>query len=184
MYLAQRGDVLNRYDYSRFADSGKGEVLRYRRESPDDPATESIWVEAPQEYAVGFPAGHRQAAGGLDLQYGYDDQGNLNLQRLQRHTGQGPATDCARATTPPSRSSSPPAGRLPCTASRSPRRRWASGQRAAFRQLVRRFRRLLRRSGNRRPCRRRRDLASVRRRCGLSRRRSPTAGVARRRRST
>ena len=56
MYLAQRGDVLNRYDYSRFADSGKGEVLRYGRESPDDPATKSIWDEAPQQYAVGFAA--------------------------------------------------------------------------------------------------------------------------------
>lgn len=78
MYLAQRGEIDNRYDYSRFADSGKGEVLRYWRESPDDPATESIWVEAPQEYAVGFPEGHRQTAGGLDLQYGYDSQGNFN----------------------------------------------------------------------------------------------------------
>lgn len=78
MYLAQRGEIDNRYDYSRFADSGKGEVLRYWRESPDDPATESIWVESPQEYAVGFPEGHRQTAGGLDLQYGYDSQGNFN----------------------------------------------------------------------------------------------------------
>jgi hypothetical protein len=78
MYLAQRGETDNRYDYSRFADSGKGEVLRYWRESPDDPATESIWVAAPETYAVGFPAGHRQSAGGIDLQYGYDAEGNFN----------------------------------------------------------------------------------------------------------
>jgi hypothetical protein len=78
MYLAQRGGVENRYDYSRFADSGETEVVRYWRESPDNPATESIWVEVPQEYAVGFPEPHRQAAGGLDLQYGYDNEGNLN----------------------------------------------------------------------------------------------------------
>ncbi|MBZ9855598.1 hypothetical protein LB566_17465 [Mesorhizobium sp. CA13] len=78
MYLAQRGPVENRYDYSQFADSGKGEVVRYWRESPDDPATESAWVEAPQEYAVGFPQGFRQSAGGLDLQYGYDAEGNLD----------------------------------------------------------------------------------------------------------
>ncbi|TGW04805.1 hypothetical protein EN788_50800, partial [Mesorhizobium sp. M2D.F.Ca.ET.145.01.1.1] len=44
MYLAQRGPVENRYDYSRFADSGKGEVIRYFRENPDDPSTESVWV--------------------------------------------------------------------------------------------------------------------------------------------
>ncbi|WP_405023208.1 hypothetical protein [Mesorhizobium sp. BE184] len=78
LYLAQRGPLENRYDYSQFADSGKGEVLRYVRETPDDPATESAWVESPQSYAVGFPEGHRQAAGGLDLQYGYDRDGNLD----------------------------------------------------------------------------------------------------------
>ncbi len=44
MYLAQRGEIENRVDYSQFADPGDGEVLRYWRESPDDPATESIWV--------------------------------------------------------------------------------------------------------------------------------------------
>lgn len=78
MYLAQRGPVENRYDYSQFADSGEGEVIRYWRENPDDPSTESAWVEMPQEYAVGFPEGNRQSAGGLDLQYGYDADGNLD----------------------------------------------------------------------------------------------------------
>ncbi|CDX26968.1 conserved hypothetical protein [Mesorhizobium sp. ORS 3324] len=78
MYLAQRGPVENRYDYSRFADSGKGEVIRYQREDPDDPATESVWVIVPQEYAIGFPQGNRQSAGGVDLQYRYDAEGNLD----------------------------------------------------------------------------------------------------------
>jgi hypothetical protein len=78
MYLSQRGEIENRYDYSRFANSGKGEVVRYWRESPDDPATESIWVEVPQEYAVGFPAENRQAAGGIDLQYGYGSYGVID----------------------------------------------------------------------------------------------------------
>lgn len=79
MYLAQRGQIDNRYDYSRFADSGAGAVLRYGREDPDDPATESAWVAAPQDYAVGFPAGYRQSAGGIDLQYGYDAKGNIDF---------------------------------------------------------------------------------------------------------
>lgn len=77
MYLAQRGSVENRYDYSRFADSGKGEVIRYQRKDLDDP-TESAWVEVPQEYAIGFPQGNRQSAGGVDLQYRYDSEGNLD----------------------------------------------------------------------------------------------------------
>jgi hypothetical protein len=79
MYLAQRGETLNRYDYEQIADSGEGVVLRYWRESPDNPATESIWVEVPHEYAVGFPAGHRQTAGGLDLQYGYRNDGTFDF---------------------------------------------------------------------------------------------------------
>ncbi|TPI10607.1 hypothetical protein FJW06_22610 [Mesorhizobium sp. B4-1-3] len=78
MYLAQRGPVENRYDYSRFADSGKGELIRYWREDPDDPATESAWVQVPEEYAVGFPQGNRQSTGGVDLQYRYDAEGNLD----------------------------------------------------------------------------------------------------------
>jgi hypothetical protein len=80
MYLAQRGEIDNRYDYSRFADSGEGSVLRYWRESPDDPETESIWVPVPQEYAVGFPKDHRQTAGGIDLQYGYDAEGYIDTR--------------------------------------------------------------------------------------------------------
>ncbi len=80
MYLAQRGRIDNRYDYSRFADSGAGEVLRYRLENPDNPATESVWVATPQEYAVGFPEGYRQTDGGIDLQYGYDSKGKIDFK--------------------------------------------------------------------------------------------------------
>ena len=75
LYLAQRGDVQNTFDYATFAKPEKARVLRYYRETPDDPTTPSIWVEVPQEYAVGFPNDHRMATGGLDLGYGYDDKG-------------------------------------------------------------------------------------------------------------
>lgn len=78
MYLAQRGETENRHDYTRIANTGEGEVLRYWRENPDDPATESVWVAVPQEYAVGFPETNRQTDGGIDLQYGYDANGYLN----------------------------------------------------------------------------------------------------------
>ncbi len=78
MYLAQRGHVKNAYDYSSFAAPATSQVLRYHRESPDDPATPSIWIETPAEYAVGFPEGHRMALGGIDLGYGYDKNGNIN----------------------------------------------------------------------------------------------------------
>jgi len=76
MYLAQRGPVENRYDFSTFADSGKAPALRYARRAPGDGGS-GAWVEDPQEYAVGFPPAHRQSAGGLDLQYDYDGQGEF-----------------------------------------------------------------------------------------------------------
>jgi hypothetical protein len=78
MYLAQRGHVKNAYDYSSFAEPEKSQVLRYHRESPDDLATPSVWVETPAEFAVGFPEGHRMSVGGIDLGYGYDENGNIN----------------------------------------------------------------------------------------------------------
>lgn len=78
LYLAQRGETANRYDYSRFAETGDAVVLRYWRENPDDPATESVWVPVPQEYAVGFPEPNRQTDGGIDLQYGYDANGYVS----------------------------------------------------------------------------------------------------------
>ena len=81
MYLAQRGETENRYDYSRFAKSGKGEVLRYYLETPDDPETRSVWVATPDTYAVGFPNGHQQSAGGIDLQYGYDETYQLDTRK-------------------------------------------------------------------------------------------------------
>ncbi len=78
MYLARRGEPGNRFDYSRFARSGRADVLRYFRESPDDPATESVWAPVPQRYAAGFPQGNLQSSGGIDLQYGYDARGSID----------------------------------------------------------------------------------------------------------
>jgi len=78
MYLAGRGEPENRFDHSQFAAGGQAEVMRYWRESPDDPATDSIWTPAPQRYAAGFPDRHLQAAGGVDLQYGYDSRGGFD----------------------------------------------------------------------------------------------------------
>ena len=82
MYLAQRGPVENTYDYSSFARSGQGEVLRYYRESPDDPATPGIWG-GPDTYATGLLNGYQQTAGGLDLEYGYLDDGRIDVSRCE-----------------------------------------------------------------------------------------------------
>lgn len=73
MYLAQRGGISSRYDYSRYHTPRKSGVLRYRLESPDDPNTPSRWVGEPEDYAIGFPGNHRNASGGVALGYGYKD---------------------------------------------------------------------------------------------------------------
>lgn len=77
LYLAQRGTQRNDYDYTSFAEPQKAQVLRYHREQPDDPATASVWVAVPAEHAVGFPVDHRMTTGGLDLEYGYDEDGTF-----------------------------------------------------------------------------------------------------------
>lgn len=77
LYLAQRGTQRNTYDYTSFAEPKASKVLRYHREVPDDPATPSIWVGEPAEHAVGFPLDHRMTTGGLDLQYGYAEDGTF-----------------------------------------------------------------------------------------------------------
>lgn len=77
MYLAQRGAVRNSYDYSSFAEPGKNPVLRYRLGS------NGIWVSDPQSYAIGAKAPYRQSTGGIDLQYGYSDDGRIDRRRCE-----------------------------------------------------------------------------------------------------
>ncbi len=77
MYLAQRGRQRASYDYSVFAEPEKSAVVRYRREEPDDPATESVWVADPESYAIGLPPEHNHAEGGIALGYGYDETGAM-----------------------------------------------------------------------------------------------------------
>ncbi len=79
MFLSQRGKLKNPYDYASFAETAVNNVLRYHPESPDDPATPSRWVETPASYAVGMEADHKLAVGGIDLQYGYNQDGTINF---------------------------------------------------------------------------------------------------------
>lgn len=80
MYLAQRGPVENRYDYSSFARSGRGGVLRYFLKRSVDPTRPDVWT-GPDGYATGWPAKHQQSAGGVDLQYGYRDDGRIDFDK-------------------------------------------------------------------------------------------------------
>lgn len=78
LVLAQRGEVQSTYDYSGFAAHGKARVYRYWLESPDNPDTKSIWIEEPEEHAIGFEKNNRQTSGGLALNHGYTDDGYID----------------------------------------------------------------------------------------------------------
>ncbi|MBK8085188.1 MAG: DUF11 domain-containing protein [Devosia sp.] len=79
MILAQRGAITSSWDYAGFADTGDSRLYRFWLETPDDPETPSRWIETPEEYAVGFGGEHRQTDGGIDLGYGFDRDGRLDL---------------------------------------------------------------------------------------------------------
>ncbi|MFN0262378.1 hypothetical protein ACKTEK_00725 [Tepidamorphus sp. 3E244] len=78
MILAQRGTETGGYDYKTFAEEGEARVIRFVLEDPDDPATESRWVEAPDEYAIGFRGDLRNANGGVTINYDYTSDNYLN----------------------------------------------------------------------------------------------------------
>jgi hypothetical protein len=77
MYLAQRGTAKGSYAYAEFTETQQATVLRYRLESPDDPATESRWVSDAESYAVGTPEPHQNSNGGIALGYALDEQGKI-----------------------------------------------------------------------------------------------------------
>ncbi len=74
MILAERGAQRAAYDFSVYAEPGNAAVLRYRLESPDNPATPSIWAPEREEYAIGLPPQHKAATGGAALNYAHDPQ--------------------------------------------------------------------------------------------------------------
>ncbi len=77
MYLAQRGTLKGSYSYAEFAEPGKSAVVRYKLEQPDDPATESRWIAAPDFYAIGRQEPHQNANGGIALGFAHDEIGGI-----------------------------------------------------------------------------------------------------------
>jgi hypothetical protein len=77
MILAQRAPIAGSYAYTAFTKPGEPRVLRFWLENPDNPATASRWIAAPEEYAVGFAGNYRNTNGGVALGYGYGQSGRL-----------------------------------------------------------------------------------------------------------
>jgi len=78
MYLAQRGTLQNPFDYSQFAEPARSCLLRFTKQTPAGKDFPGIWRREPEEYAVGFPDGHRMGVGGIALQYGYRPDGSID----------------------------------------------------------------------------------------------------------
>ena len=78
LYLAQRGELVGSYDYSVFAKPEESAVLRYVWDE-----TEEHWSDEPEEYAIGLKKPHRSTQGGIALNYGYDDDGQIDYDQCR-----------------------------------------------------------------------------------------------------
>ncbi|HDL17035.1 MAG TPA: hypothetical protein ENH27_04270, partial [Rhizobiales bacterium] len=61
MVLAQRGGIQGAQDYTKYHMPKDNRVLRYARDET------GAWVQAPDEYAIGFPVDYKNASGGVAL---------------------------------------------------------------------------------------------------------------------
>jgi uncharacterized repeat protein (TIGR01451 family) len=68
LYLAQRGGIGGRYDYSVFADAGRSEAMRLRPQGG--------WTL--EHYAIGLAPQQKFASGGVALGYGYSVNGQTD----------------------------------------------------------------------------------------------------------
>ena len=73
MILAERAVPTGDYELATLAQAGIGRVLRYAA------APTGGWLPPPGRYAVGFPDPNTSANGGVAVGYGYDANGNLDL---------------------------------------------------------------------------------------------------------
>ncbi|MCR4283586.1 MAG: EB domain-containing protein, partial [Bauldia sp.] len=78
MYLAERGRTTGDYYLYRLANDGQSRVLRYLPKPAGDPAP-GRWKLIPEQYSVGLPPVYNNADGGVALNYGYGQNGKINL---------------------------------------------------------------------------------------------------------
>lgn len=81
MYLGQRGAIAASYDHKVLAKGKSAAVLRYKPRKLSN--GQVIWQPLPDEYAVGFKSGYRNANGGIALGFGYDRNGDLRQSSCQ-----------------------------------------------------------------------------------------------------
>jgi hypothetical protein len=79
MYLGERGATTGDYALTQLANEAQSRTLRFVPKPPGDPSP-GLWRLAPDVYSVGLPPNYANANGGVALNYGYDQNGNINLK--------------------------------------------------------------------------------------------------------
>jgi hypothetical protein len=79
MYLAERAGTTGDFTLMQLATEGQSRVLRFVPKPAGDPAP-GRWRAAPDVYSVGMPPAYANANGGVALNYGYLDNGKINLK--------------------------------------------------------------------------------------------------------
>ena len=83
MVVAQRGETLPSYTFDSFAVAAGSRIYRFSLKTPQDPPSPGLWYPVPAEYAVGFAGDHQNTTGGLDLGYGYNRKGEIDLRACE-----------------------------------------------------------------------------------------------------
>ncbi len=79
MYLAERAATTGDYSLMQLANEGHSRVLRYVPKTPTS-ASPGRWRLDPDVYSIGMPPAYANANGGVALNYGYDQNGRINLK--------------------------------------------------------------------------------------------------------
>ena len=74
MILAQRGEQIGSFDFTRMSRSRRAEVMRFHKKMLNGKPT-GKWEKTPTDYAVGFAHNQTNTTGGVALGPGYDELG-------------------------------------------------------------------------------------------------------------
>lgn len=77
MLAVQRAPLKPSADFKTLTDGSVAAIFRYTLEHPNSPATKGRWTLQPEEHALGFEGAHRNANGGADFGYAYDQDGRV-----------------------------------------------------------------------------------------------------------
>jgi hypothetical protein len=79
MYVAERASTTGDFTLMQLATEGQSRVMRFVPKPAGDPSP-GRWRATPDTYSIGLPPNYANANGGVALNYGYDQNGRINLK--------------------------------------------------------------------------------------------------------